>query len=57
MMTAGMKTSEFWGIIFAASLTILNSWFGLGINEDAILQVNSLAGVYALVRSYAKSKL
>lgn len=56
-MTAGMKTSEFWGIIFAASLTILNSWLGLGISEDAILQVNSLAGVYALARSYAKSKL
>ncbi len=53
-MKPGYKTTEFWGVLVAAVLTVANSGLGLGLPDETIATLAALASSYAVGRGLAK---
>lgn len=53
-MKPGYKTTEFWGVVVTAALTVANTGLGLGLPDDAITTLAALASSYAVGRGLAK---
>lgn len=50
----GYKTSEFWAMVAASVITILNKAFDWNIPSDTLTQVVSVVAAYVLSRGFAK---
>ena len=55
-MKKGYKTSEFWMVLFSATLTVANSALDLGLSTESVATLAGVAGSYAVGRGLAKKE-